>query len=195
MAATILLFDLGGVLVDLGDPVGEMDLPLSPDQFWKQWLSSPLVHEFETGKLGAEDFIARFGPGVGVADAADFGRRLRRWRLPMFAGVEPYLRSLVSRHDIALLSNTNEIHWRHVLSQTDIFSSFAHLFLSYETGNAKPEQAAFLDVVQHFDCAPQDIVFLDDNSNNVAAAMANGLRARQVRGFDELKQALTGFGI
>lgn len=50
MPARILLFDLGGVLVDLGDPVGEMDLPLSNEQFWKLWLSSPLVHKFETGQ-------------------------------------------------------------------------------------------------------------------------------------------------
>lgn len=82
-----------------------------------------------------------------------------------------------------------------MLTQTDVFSSFAHLFLSYETGNAKPQPAAFLDVVRHFDCAAEDIVFFDDNANNVAAAMESGLCARQVRGFTELKHALSSFGI
>ncbi len=195
MPATILLFDLGGVLVDLGDPAGEMDLPLGNAQFWKLWLSSPLVHKFETGQLDTEEFAAAFGPGVGVTDPLDFERRLRRWRLPMFAGADSYLRSLAQQQDIALLSNTNELHWQQVLSQTDVFSSFAYLFLSFETGNTKPATAAFLDVVQHFACAPQDIVFLDDNANNVTAAMETGLRAQQVRGFAELTQALARFGI
>ena len=190
MRETILLFDLGGVLVDLGDPAGAMQLDLDNEAFWTTWLSSPLVHRFETGQLDADAFIASFGAAIGIPDALDFGRRLRRWKLPMFDGAEPYLRSLSSRNEIALLSNTNEIHWQHVLSQTDVFESFSQLFLSFETGNAKPQAAAFLDVVQHFDCAPADIVFLDDNANNIAAAKTCGLRAQQVRGLAELQRAV-----
>ena len=193
MPKTILLLDLGGVLVDLGDPAGDMNLQMSNDQFWKLWLSSPLVHQFETGQLDSDGFVASFGAGVGIPDATDFGLRLDRWSLPLFAGVEPLLRSLAGTNDIALLSNTNKIHWQHVLSQTDVFSSFAHLFLSFETGNAKPAAAAFLDVVQHFACAPADIVFLDDNVGNVAAAKASGLRAKQVHGFAELRQAVAEY--
>jgi putative hydrolase of the HAD superfamily len=193
MRETILLLDLGGVLVDLGDPAGAMQLGMDNEAFWTIWLSSPLVHQLETGQLDAEGFVARFGAGVGIPDAADFGRRLRRWKLPLFDGVEPYLRSLAKTTDIALLSNTNEIHWQHVLSQSDVFDSFSHLFLSFETGNAKPQAAAFLDVVQHFDRAPADIFCLDDIANNVAAAKASGLRAKEVSGIAELRQAVGEF--
>jgi putative hydrolase of the HAD superfamily len=190
MRETILLFDLGGVLVDLGDPAGDMRLDMSNEAFWKLWLASPLVHQLETGQIDVEGFFTGFGAGVGVPDTADFGQRLRRWNLPMFEGVEPYLRSLAGDNDIALLSNTNEIHWQQVLSQTDVFDCFSQLFLSFETGNAKPGAAAFLDVVEHFGCAPADVAFFDDNVNNVAAATAAGFRAKQVRGLAELRQAV-----
>ena len=80
------------------------------------------------------------------------------------------MRALTQSHTVALLSNTNEIHWNHVDAQSDVFTSFAKLFLSYETGNAKPTAAAFHDVVTHFDCDPGQIVFFDDNAGNVAAA-------------------------
>jgi hypothetical protein len=36
----ILLFDLGGVLADLGDPVTTIGLDLEPDEFWAIWLGS-----------------------------------------------------------------------------------------------------------------------------------------------------------
>jgi putative hydrolase of the HAD superfamily len=191
MSPSVLLFDLGGVIVDLGDPVDAIGLEMSDAEFWQRWLSSPLVRGFETGNLSAEQFIAQFGAELGFDDDADFGRRLRRWQLPVFTGAESFLRSLNGRAEIALLSNTNEIHWQHVLSQTDVFSTFSRLFLSFETGNAKPHAAAFEDVVAHFDCDASEIVFLDDNADNVRAAQAVGLRAKRVRGLGEVREAVS----
>jgi putative hydrolase of the HAD superfamily len=161
MSDPILLFDLGGVLVDLANPVEAIGLDMTEDEFWGTWLTSPLVRGFETGQLSTADFVSQLGAELGFDDAAEFDCALRRWRLPMFSGAEEALRSLTQSHTVALLSNTNEIHWNDVDSQTDVFSSFAKLFLSYKTGNAKPTAAAFHDVVQHFDCDPAQIVFFD----------------------------------
>jgi HAD superfamily hydrolase (TIGR01509 family) len=189
----ILLFDLGGVLVDLGDPVSAIGLGIDSDEFWATWLSSPLVRAYETGRLSSQEFVTQFGAHLGFHDTAEFDRRIRNWRLPMFDGSEQLLNSLAGKVEVALLSNTNEIHWQFVQSQTDVFATFAKLFLSFETGNAKPEVAAFQDVIDHFDCDPVDIIFLDDNANNVAAAKAAGLRSRQTKGPKEVKKAVDDF--
>lgn len=183
MKQTIILFDLGGVLVDLADPVTSIGLSMTRDEFWLIWLSSPLVQQFEKGQLSTPSFVAQFGAQLGFQDAAEFDRALRQWQLPMFDGAEHALRSLTESSTVALLSNTNEIHWQQVESQTDVFTQFSKVFLSYETGNAKPSPAAFLDVVQYFDCDPADIFFFDDNAGNVAAARAEGLRSVQVQGW------------
>ena len=161
---------------------------MTNEQFWDVWLTSPLVHGFETGQLSTPEFVARLGAEFGFEDAAEFDQALRRWHLPLFGGAEQGLRALTQSHTVALLSNTNEIHWNHVDAQSDVFTSFAKLFLSYETGNAKPTAAAFHDVVTHFDCDPGQIVFFDDNAGNVAAAQQEGLRAVQVRGWQHAEQ-------
>lgn len=184
----ILLFDLGGVLVDLADPAESIGLDMTNDEFWATWLTSPLVQGFETGQLSTSEFVAQLGAEFGFDDASEFDRALRRWHLPMFNGVERQLRLLTESHTVALLSNTNEIHWQHVESQSDVFEGFAKLFLSYETGNAKPSAAAFHDVMQHFDCEPGQIHFFDDNAGNVAAARQEGLKAVQVSGWNNVER-------
>ena len=190
MQQQIILFDLGGVLVDLADPVSSIGLSMSSEEFWRMWLSSPLVQQFETGRLPAAEFVSQFGAELGFHDADEFDQALRSWHLPLFEGVEKALQNLTDSNTIALLSNTNEIHWQHVESQTDVFAEFAKVFLSYETGNAKPHPSAFHDVVAHFDCEPQDIIFFDDNVGNVAAAKAEGLRAVRVQGWSEVTQEI-----
>ena len=193
MNKNILLFDLGGVLVDLGDPVAAIGLDMSSDEFWATWLSSPLVRSYETGQLTSEEFVTQFGAHLGFHNAAEFDQLIRSWRLPMFDESEEFLKSLTQDVEVALLSNTNEIHWQFVLSQTAVFESFSKLFLSFETGNAKPDTAAFQDVVDHFGCNPGDIVFLDDNAHNVAAAQSVGLRSKQTKGHAEVRQAVDEF--
>ena len=190
MQQQIILFDLGGVLVDLADPVTSIGLSMSGEEFWSIWLSSPLVQQFETGRLTASEFVTQFGAKLGFHDADEFDRALRSWHLPLFDGAEKALQDLANSNTIALLSNTNEIHWQHVESQTDVFADFAKVFLSYETGNAKPHPSAFHDVVEHFECEPQDIVFFDDNEGNVAAARAEGLRAVHVQGWSEVEREI-----
>lgn len=190
MRKPILLFDLGGVLVDLADPVAAIGLDMSQDEFWTLWLGSPQVQQFETGKLTVREFTDGLGAQLGFTDAAEFDRAIRRWQLPMFSGAEQALRRLTQSYAVALLSNTNEIHWQQVASQTDVFDRFVKLFLSYKTGNAKPDPAAFREVSAHFACDPADILFFDDNAGNVTAAQEEGLQAVQVRGWTAVEEEL-----
>ncbi|MGI9271561.1 MAG: HAD family hydrolase [Woeseiaceae bacterium] len=193
MNKKILLFDLGGVLVDLGDPVAAIGLDMSNEEFWAIWLASPLVRAYETGRLTSAEFVTQFGAELGFTDAAEFDRLIRSWQLPMFDESEKFLVALFSELEVALLSNINEIHWQCVKSQTEIFSNFSKLFLSYETGNRKPDVAAYQDVIDHFDCDPGDIIFLDDTAHNVAAAQSLGMRSKQTTGHAEVRQAVDEF--
>lgn len=176
-----LLLDLGGVLADLGDPVSAMDLAMTPDAFWATWLSSPQVRAFETGRLTRAEFCAQMAPELGVSAATDFEQRFDDWQLRLFPGVEDLVLSMAGRCNIALLSNTNEIHWGQVSSST-IFSRFDRIFLSFETGHYKPAPASYQQVIDYYDCDPRDIVFIDDSPKNVAAAHGLRIDARLARG-------------
>lgn len=187
----VLLFDLGGVLVDLGNPASAMNLELSDDEFWDVWLGSPIVHDYETGKLTSHQFYAAFGPQIGVPDPDEFARCLQQWQLLFFPGIEKLIHSLSATHRLALLSNTNEVHWHSVLARSEIFSLFSDLFLSYEIGHLKPSTGAFEFVLSGLGRDPSEILFLDDTERNVVAAQGLGIDAVQVKGIGDVSQVLS----
>ena len=53
----VLLFDLGGVLVRAtGNPVAADGTLPADDDFWRRWLLSPAVRDFESGRTSPEEF-------------------------------------------------------------------------------------------------------------------------------------------
>ena len=145
--------------------------------FWKTWTSSEVVRALETGRMGIADFLANIPEELGYAG--------------------DLIRNAAHDYRVALLSNTNEIHWGQVNGSTDTFTMFDQVFLSYETGHLKPSLAAFHQVLEIFECSPGEVIFLDDSEPNIAAALKLGIDARKVVGVTELEQQLvrcTGFG-
>ena len=187
MAKPVLLLDLGGVLADLGDPVTAMGLDMTHEVFWRTWVNSPSVRAFETGELRAQDFFDQVARELGLQDGASFAQRFHAWQLQPFAGIDTFVEGMAERFELALLSNTNELHWRQVASLTPVFSTFAQLFLSYETGRFKPEAAAFRQVIDYFGVAPGEIVFIDDTARNVEAARELGIDAHCVSCLDNVR--------
>ncbi len=190
MGKPVLLLDLGGVLTDLGDPVAAMGLDMSTDEFWRVWMDSPAVHLFETGGMPADEFLATISAELGCGDDASFPQRFRGWRPHPFPGIQQLVEAAARDYRVALLSNTNEIHWSQVSSATPVFSVFAELFLSYQTGLHKPAPAAFRRVIEHFGVAPVDIVFFDDSRPNVDAARELGIDAYHVSGPSDVMRHL-----
>ena len=73
---TTLLFDLGGVLIELGDINEIMVIARgSPEAKADQWLTSPTVREFESGKCDesefAENMISEFRLNLNKAEFLD----------------------------------------------------------------------------------------------------------------------------
>ena len=185
MDRPVLLLDLGGVLADLGNPVTAMGLDMTTREFWSTWVDAPAVSRFETGQLQEDEFYTEVAAQIGMSrDSVE--ERFRAWQLRPFPGLEAFVERAARRFELALLSNTNPIHWKQVTASTTVFSTFAKLFLSYETGRFKPDPDAFEQVIDEFRASPADIVFYDDTSRNVAAARRLGINAHCVSGLDEV---------
>ena len=188
----IVLFDLGGVLADLGDPAAAMQLDMRVEAFWQVWLNAPAVRAFERGRLDIDEFCERIAAELGLPDGAAARECLERWQLTLYEGVEQLIADTRAMARVALLSNTNALHWSQVTADSDVFDDFDALFLSYETGYFKPAAGAFEQVVAHYACAPHDIAFLDDTPVNVDAAKAAGMQAYCVKGPLEARKHLFG---
>lgn len=171
-----------------------MRLQMTNAEFWKIWLASDNVKALETGRMTVARFLPAIATELGIGNERDIDRRFRQWDLRLFDGVEALLDRLHPRIKLALLSNTNEIHWEQVISRTKVFDKFSALFLSYLTKRYKPDASTFEFVVRELALSPAEILFLDDSLANVTAARGAGINAFQVQGIEQVQNVLERFG-
>jgi putative hydrolase of the HAD superfamily len=195
----VLLFDVGGVLVELKGietMLAWLGHTMSVDDMWVKWLRSEAVRAFETGKIDASEFalgvIREFGLAV---EPQSFLESFTDWPTGLYPGTLEMLARIPRLYERALLSNSNALHWPRVHTDMRLGAEFDRHFISHLTGLIKPDPDAFEDVVRSFGCTPGEVLFLDDNLLNVEAAQNIGMRAIRVRGPAEVQRALTDFGI
>jgi len=190
-AVELVLLDMGGVLLDLNDPLPTFDLDMNQHDFMETWLLSPSVRELERGDMAITEFAAAIVDEFALPySPAEFVRRFEAWPDEVHDGVSELLESIGRHHQLALLSNTSETHWNRDDIGGELTPLFHEVFLSYRTRHLKPDAAAFEDVIQHFGIDAGRILFLDDNPINIDAAKGCGMQAQLTRGFDSLVQNL-----
>ena len=195
----VILFDLGGVLVELAG-VDQM-IEWSPgiathEELWRRWLESSAVRRFETGAIGRDDFalaiVDEFGCSVG---ADEFLAAFTWWPRSVFPGALELVQSMRSHYRLASVSNTNEIHWDRFSNTWKLDAAFHHNFPSYLVGKLKPDAEYFEHVLAELDVAPARVLFIDDNAINVQAAAKLGMHTRRVVGVDGARQAFADLGL
>lgn len=197
----VVLFDIGGVLVELTGThmllswmSGDRDL--SPEDVWVKWLTSPTVRAFETGKIGPGEFSTRLVCEMELSISADeFLRQFAVWPKGLYPGALELVRSIPARYTRATLSNCNCVHWPRFIEEMGLGEAFDLHFPSHLTGKIKPDADAYMQVIEELRCRPSDILYLDDNKLNTDAAQRLGIQAVQVKGVHEAEQALLEAGI
>jgi putative hydrolase of the HAD superfamily len=194
----IVLFDLGGVLVELGVPedvglfAGEDDL----DAVWRRWLACPVVRGYETGLITTHEFARRMVADYGLDVSPDaFLDAYRLWPRGLFPGAEELLGDFRPGVRYGCFSNTCEIHWQRLNAAHRLDELFETRFLSFQMGAVKPDREAFEKVAKSLDAEPGRILFLEDNPVNVEGAAAAGFDVRLVRGVAESRALLAGLGL
>jgi len=195
----VILFDLGGVLVELAGVQKMLDWSPgigSADELWRRWLHSDAVRRFETGAIGRDEFAAaivgEFGVPVGPAE---FLAEFTWWPRSVIPGALELLAAMRERYRIASVSNTNEIHWERFVSVWSLDAAFHHNFPSYRVGKLKPDADYFLHVLDALDVPAHRVLFIDDNTINVEAAARLGMHARRVQGAAGARAAFVELGL
>lgn len=192
----LVLFDLGGVLLQLNDPIATFGLDCSEADFHRNWLLSPAVREFERGAITAEQFASNVTREMQLPyDASMFLERFVAWPGSPFPDAVDLVGRISECYACAILSNTNALHWQTLNIESSFSHRFERYFLSYETGLLKPDDQAFVNVTEQYDCAPEEILFFDDNPLNVSAAIELGMHAVLCQTGTDLADALIDRGI
>ncbi len=195
----VVLFDLGGVLVELNGVTPMLrwlGYRMPTEELWRKWLHSPSVRDFETGRIETQDFAKRlieeFEIVVGEQEFID---AFASWPTGLFPGALELVAQIPRRYVRAVLSNSNALHWPRVRDDMEVGDAFDHYFISHLTGHIKPDAAAFEHVTESLQCRPAEVLFLDDNLLNVEAARKVGMGAFVVRGAAEAEQVLRNAGV
>lgn len=184
-----LLFDFGGVLVDLDaarcvrafDAIGFDVRP-----FLGTYAQTGLLSRLERGELSVPQFCDELRRVSGHAALTD-AQIVHAWQQYLVGVPAKRLDMLlrVARHyPLYVLSNTNPIHWDMAVNgyfryRGHQFSDFFRgAFLSYELGCEKPSPAIYRAVQEGIGCPPGDILFFDDCEENCEGARRCGFQAR-----------------
>ena len=196
-----ILFDLGGVLLEVEQPrifnhlETLTDLPartieqrlkaatfFRDDFMVKEFSPAEIaahVNEALERKLSTEDVVAALNAELGaeIATTADLLPSLRR------------------RVKVGCLSNTNSIHWDKLLQSYAFMKSFDRRFASQMLGCAKPEREIYEKVATNLGVHPKSILFFDDKRENVETAQRLGWHARVYINHERLLEDLADFSI
>ena len=193
---TLLLFDLGGVLLEntAFDALTQLSSsPLGLGDFKERWLSSPAVRSFELGHSAPRDFATAFLDEWQVALSPDeFLREFTAWPRGFYPGARELLTTLRKDFRTACLSNSNALHWEKFGGFQGIFD---YALSSHRLGVIKPDQSAFLRALEICAVAPAEVYFFDDSLSNIRSAERLGLRAFHVEGVVQLKHVLSAHGL
>ena len=198
-SARVLLFDLGGVLVDWAgiDPLLQLTKGrLAPEEARTFWLESHAVRAFELGNCSAEDFASAVVAALKLeCSPASFITQFETWDRGPFPDAMELLRQLSARHHVSCLSNNNELHWRRLREHRGFLEQFRETFVSFEIKKMKPDPEAFEFVLAALKKPASDIVFFDDNIECVTAANRLGMNAHHVKGVTAVRAVLAGLNI
>src|SRR5512147_1563645 len=113
MAIEIVLFDLGGVLIELASiqSMGAFFGDHAEDEVWRRWLACPWVRRFERGHCRPDEFARGMVESWSMTTSPEvFLEAFVRWPRGLMPGARELALAARSRIAIGCLSNTNPLH-------------------------------------------------------------------------------------
>ena len=198
-AIEVLLFDLGGVLVEFSgvrDVAPLLRAEETESQILERWSRCPHTAAYCRGLMTREDFAERFIRDWGLDLPPDqFLQEFRSWSKCLLPGAKELLASLRPRFRLAALSNSNELHWERNAHDLGVNDLFEVAISSHEVGLSKPDPRIFEVALGRLGAAPDAVMFFDDVHANVLAASRLGIRAFQVDGVEGVRERLFREGL
>jgi putative hydrolase of the HAD superfamily len=194
----IILFDLGGVLIDssvIKRITGLTTHPSTVRDLSQRWPSIHPVRDFDLGMLTPFEFASAMTSEFSIPmEPESFLQEYNSWVKP-YPQTFSLLEKLSSSFTLAALSNTNEPHWTRVWKDMGLERYFASSFPSYRTGLLKPAKETYLFVLRSLNCSPEQVLFFDDYQPNVDGAISVGMTSFTVSGVVEVESKLRELGM
>lgn len=136
---------------------------------------SPLLHRYETGLIGDDEFHAEVVARTGFSgDRAEFERWFGDIFTPIPEMVSLHARLVEMGVPTFVFSNTNSLAIRHIRTAFPFYGRFRLEILSFEVGSMKPSAGIYEALEARSGLEGADLLYLDDRPENVEAGLARG---------------------
>ncbi|MDQ3829491.1 MAG: HAD family phosphatase [Candidatus Tectomicrobia bacterium] len=151
----------------------------------------------ERGILSADDYLRGFGERLGSPLSAAQRVEARRVAMEPDLAVLTLVRQLRVARPVGMFTNNPWLLQRHI---AEVFPAVPALFgpravFSAELGRRKPDPEAFRRLATRLGCAPDEILYFDDDATYVAGAREAGLSAHRVGGAAGVRAGLAAHGL
>lgn len=191
-----LLFDLGGVIMDLDRSrcvaaFTDMGMTTANDLLGEYIQAGPFL-ALEEGKLSSAEFRDECRAHLthpATDNEIDYAFNQFLIGIPLHR-----LRSidaLKESYNIYLLSNTNQIMWDSKIKECFMQDGkeredyFDGMVTSFEAGCAKPDSRIFQLTLEKFNILPEETLFFDDGQKNIDAASKLGFGTHLIKPGEE----------
>ena len=188
-----IIFDFGDVFLNLDKPATARELKkLEISNFSAEMLKQNQL--YEKGLISSGEFISGYCNSFPKLTSEAF---TRSWNAILVDFPEhrlEFLKKLKAegRYKLILLSNTNDIHIDWVKQNVVFFEEFKKCFdavyFSQEINLRKPDAEIYHFVLEQHDLKPEETLFIDDTSENTAAAAELGIHTWNI---DPAKEDVT----
>ena len=178
-----VIFDIGMVLVYFRWKELYQELGFEGEKFdkiAKATVHNPWWNEFDKGQISVEEIVEKY-----VLSAPEYKEDIKKIYEHANEFIErydytiPWIRELKERgYRVYVLSNWSEIAYE---ENKDTHLAFLKEMdggiLSFREGLIKPDRKIYQLLCDRYEINPAEAVFLDDNENNVKAAIEFGMNA------------------
>ena len=191
MDITTIIFDLGGVIIDVDeqrafDAFRGLGL-YNIEEVYTHLTETGVLEQVETGAINADELFNHLNRlALEPITPSDL---TAAWN-SMLLGIPDeniiLLRELSTEYRLLALSDTNAVHiarieqqlgHQHSVSLSDLFSK---VYYSFQMGLRKPDAEIFKRVLAEEGLSPSEILFIDDLPENTEAADRLGFRTELI---------------
>lgn len=187
-----IIFDLGGVIIDLDELATTRAFAklsgLSSEQVIQDYLQNPIFKQYEKGLISDTDFRAGINQFLNTNLSDHEIDHAWNAMLGDIPGERlELLTELRKSHQVLILSNTNSIHekaFNQILKQgcgANSMHEFAdQVFFSHELHMRKPDTEIYTKVLELASMHAAECLFLDDKKENLTGAASVGINTLHI---------------
>lgn len=192
-----IVFDVGNVLIEVKHDAwqGFLQQNGAGQLSIQDFESGSGLIDYEHGRISTEQFFDNINRLIKQPVAH---QELTDLWLGMFAPITEMLElanSLKQNYGVYLLSNTNILHWEHVVPTYQLDKICHAMLTSYDVGIMKPVTDIYQLAEQRFDLSAGHTMFIDDKLENIKAAQTFGWNTLHHQNITETTVKLKSMGL